>query len=258
MHEQFISPQKYWETQQSIFQKIYSTTMAQYVKTLPDLGNAFILKDRALRCIDERAPGGLHLAGSGILMKEEQLRKTLKEANVTSVWTHAECGAAKLYAQENGLDASKSDEYARFFGENLEKTFGVKYNGHLNVSPSGLHIARIAYYDATGTFDYQNVPGLPQGFVISRKYIETDYALVELQVAISIACGDHGFGSLITPTSPFILVPITNNRNSALSLDVLTKELQSVAQNNPLVMISGFTAPQIILPETSLNISQYQ
>ena len=258
MREQHISTQHYWESQQPIFDKIYSLPMEQYIKTLPDLSNAFILKDRALRCIDERTAGGIHLAGSGILMKEEQLRKTLREAGVTSAWTHAECGAAKLYAQQNGLDIAKADDYARAFGENLEKNFGIKYNGHLDVAPNGLHIARVAYYDATGNFDYQNISGLPPGFIISRKFVEAEYALIELRVAISIACGDHGFGQLISPASPFVIIPIADNKNSALSLDILIKELESVTANNPLVVISGFTAPHIILPETSINISQYQ
>lgn len=255
MKDSHSSIQPHWENQQATFEKIYSTGIATYIQTLANINQAFLLKDRELRCIDERTPGGIHLAGSGILMKEEELRKALLETATTSVWTHAECGAAKLYAQQNGLDTTKADDYARAFGENLEKNFGIKYNGHINVTPSGFHVARIAYYDATGNFDYKNIAGLPPGFVISRKYIETDYALAEIKVAIAIACGGHGFGNLITKEFPFIIVPIADAHTS---LESLTKELQSITQGNPLLMVSGFTAPRINLVETPISVSHYK
>ncbi len=232
--------------------------MENYAKTLPDIHKAFLPQDRVLRCIDERTPGGIHLAGSGILMKDDQLRKTLIEADIKSVWTHAECGAAKLYAEQNGFDPGKADDYARAFGENLEKNFGIKYNGHLSVEPSGLHTARVAYYDTTGSFDFQNIPELPHGFVINRKYIDPRYAAMEMQVAFQIATGSHGFGNLITPETPFLMVAISDNYNQSLSLEILKTELEAIKNNNPLILTDGFTTPHIALSEAQFTTQIYQ
>lgn len=244
-HEKHPSPKEYWEAQQPIFDQIYSEGMENYVKTIPELEKSFKLKDRDLRCIDERTPGGIHLAGSGILMSDKKLEKTLFNADIKNVWTHEECGAAKLYAQKNGFNQEKSDEYARAWGETLEKKFGIKYRGHIKSAelqgPGGLHIARLAYYDATGQFDFQNVKELPPGFIISRKYLEADYAKAEMKVAISIAMGAHGFNDLINKKTPFIIVPIADGRDNKLSLKQLKNELKTIAQNNPAVIIDGFT-----------------
>lgn len=247
----------YWNEQQPIFSQIYSIKMGKYIKTLSGPERAFMLTDWDLRCIDERMPGGVHLAGSGILMTEEQLSKTLNDLKISSVWTHAECGAAKLYAQKNGLDPSKSDDYAQAWGKKLAQQFGLKYSGHLSPKPSGLHIARLAYYDGTGTFDFQKINGLPPGFIISRKYIESAYALVELEVAISIATGNHGFGDLITEKNPFLIVPISDSHSANLSLDALITELKPLAENNPLIIIDGFTSSHLNITKQEINIPQY-
>src|SRR5205085_1929742 len=61
---------------------------------LPDRARAFELKDTNLRCIDEGCPGGLHMAGSGVL--NPNWEKDLK-GRVTGVYSHEGCGAVGLY-----------------------------------------------------------------------------------------------------------------------------------------------------------------
>lgn len=258
-HKTHFSLKEYWEKQNPLFEKIYQLGTESYIKTIPDLKKAFILKDRDLRCIDERTPGGLHLAGSGILMNGAELEKTLHDANIQSVWTHEECGAAKLYAGKNGLNTTRADQYAQEWGKALENRFGIKYRGHLPVEPSGGHIARVAYYDGTGTFDFQNVRGLPPGFVISRKYLTPDYAAAEIKVAIQIATGSHGFNSLITPQTPFILIAIGDSQNQSLTLDVLTKELLAIKANNSMIKVDGFVASHLsVVKNISSKILTYK
>ncbi|MDD5566586.1 MAG: hypothetical protein PHH01_00085 [Patescibacteria group bacterium] len=244
MSDQII---KYWEEQLPVFSKIKALGFNRYINTLPDFSRAFMLKDNCLRCIDEGTPGGIRLAGSGILLSENEAISVLKNAAVDGIYSHEECGAAKLYAKENNLDPNQADKYGQDWAKKLAKKFNIGYKGFLKITemarPSGFHIARVAYYDGTGKFNPDEVKGLPSGFVISRRYLNREYALKEMGIAISIALSDHGFGELITPAEPFFLVPIGDLNDSKMSLEELTKELQPLTEKyQKRVIIDGFAA----------------
>ena len=49
--------------------------LRSYVVSLSNLPDAFKLADRFVRCIDERTPGGVHLAASGLLLGEERAKR---------------------------------------------------------------------------------------------------------------------------------------------------------------------------------------
>lgn len=234
--------QEEWERQLPMFRAIAAQGMDAFMKAIPDIDAAFTLRDRYVRGIDEGTPGGVHTAGSGILMSEQDAVHAMQQAHVTGVTSHAGCGAAALYAKEKGLEGVDTDAYGIAWAEKFAERLGVPYIGHISAQdmarPAAFHNARVVYYDATGTFDPSRVAALPPGFVISRKYLTPTHATAEAGVAVRIATGDHGFGARITPEQPCYLVPVSDPAHPA---EVLAQELQPiVAAHAGRVRISGF------------------
>jgi hypothetical protein len=224
--------------------------LSQDLSAIQNLKDAFTLNDKSMRCIDEGTPGGLHCAGSGILLSEATAIEEFKKAGVDGIYSHEECGAAGLYAKANDLDPSKSDEYGIAFAKHIAEKIGVPYKGHITIDkmarPSGLHTARVAYYDGTGNFDPSKVKSLPKGFVIDRKNHSKEYALKEIGVSISIALGSHGFGEKFTQQEPFTLIAIGEPMDVNFSVEALKKELEGLPeQNSGRVKIDGLTAPSL-------------
>jgi len=204
-----------WEKQQEIFDQIKKLGFQGYVdKMISDISKAFELKDRTCRCIDEGTPGGIHIAGSGILLSQEKAIEYLNNAKASGITSHEGCGAAALA----GKDAIE-------WAKELSKKSGIPYVGHITAQemnrPSEMHDARVVYYDGVGDFDYNSVNDLPKGFIISRKYIEKDYALDELGVSVDIAQGGHGFGDLFTEENPFHIIVIGKSND----IDGIKKEV---------------------------------
>lgn len=239
MHESIeaMSPEQHqhpihdWEAIKPIFDQIKKEGFSSYASSLEGLANAFTLKDHCIRCIDEGTPGGIHIAGSGILMEEQSAIEAIKKAHAEGIYSHENCGAAGLYAKANGLDPAHADEYGKAWAKKLAELAGVPYLGHIDAStmkrPEHYHNARVAYYDGTGSFEPTAVEGLPSGFVISRKYLDADYAAKEAQVSVNIATGDHGYGELITSEEPFYLIAIGDEIHPA---EDLAKELSAIAE----------------------------
>lgn len=243
--------QKFWDEQENIFREIYKSGVKNYIKKIEGLDEAFGSNDRCVRCIDERTPGGYHAAGSGILLSEEKKREFIekvKSSGVQGVYSHKGCGAAKIYAELNGLDTDHSDEYGKKWAEKISKEMNVPYKGHIGgegkdalFGPDDFHIARAIYYDGTGLFDYSKVKELPPGFTISRKYLDAENAKKEVGVAVSIALGGHGFGKRITKESPLVIIVIGDSADSEFTRNKLQAEISSVAdKNDGRVIVGGF------------------
>ncbi|OQA04895.1 MAG: hypothetical protein BWY68_00072 [bacterium ADurb.Bin400] len=233
-----------WQQEGDIIGKITSDGLDKYVKELPMYKEIFSLEDRCLRCIDEGTQGGLHLAGSGILLDMATAKRYASQAGVTGVYSHDECGAAKLYAVNEKLDPEFSDEFGIEWAKMLAENLGVPYKGHIGINamarPSGFHTARVSYYDGTGQFDGAKLNELPNGFVINRKYLDPDYAQKELAVSLSIAFGNHGFGHKFTPSTPFLILIFATNPEELL---VLTAEAKAAAaEYGSRVKIEGMLA----------------
>ena len=62
----------------------------------------FDLKEKTLKCMDERTPGGIHLAGAGILLGLCNAVEFVKRANIDKVTWHEECGAVGLALKKRG------------------------------------------------------------------------------------------------------------------------------------------------------------
>ncbi len=234
--------QDYWDKQNPLLEKLYNG-VGDYVKIIKGFGRSFELRKRSIRCIDERVAGGIHIAGSGILLGKERISKIAREANVTEITSHEACGASQL-AYDNLTPEEKAmypnaGEYAKAWTQERAQELGIGYT-HLDVTPQGFHIARVVYYDASGTFDPSKISELPSGFIVSRKYISKEEAQKDLDIAISIAFGAHGFGHRFKKGSEFLIIPIAGEA----SLETLNEEVKSIAQQyGDRVKIDGFNAP---------------
>lgn len=236
-----------WEQQEPVFRQINEVGVQSYFENLPELKKAFAPIDRGLRCIDEGTPGGVHMAGSGIL-DQKAASNFVRHAQVDGIYSHEGCGAAALYAKNMGLDASQSDNYGVEWAKKLAEQAGVPYKGHIDFDqmnrPKETHDARVVYYDGTGKFDPTLVNGLPKGFVISRRYLDPKYSQQELEIAISIALGHEGFGDKFSRENPFWILTVGNNQDKHLSGEILSKEVAEVLKNKKGRVTSfGFSAP---------------
>ncbi|MBM4417800.1 MAG: flagellar basal body-associated FliL family protein [Chloroflexi bacterium] len=226
---------------------------------LPDRMRAFALKDTHLRCIDEGTPGGLHMAGSGVLYQNavEDLR-----GKITGIWTHENCGAAALYVKNKKIQTESPDAVADDEAKKLAEKLGIPYLGRIAAKdmrrPTDIHTARAIYYDGTGSFDPTLIPGMPQGFIISRKLIsDPAYARAEVEVAIGIALGEHGFGSHFTGAHPLYVVIVGGLTPESIPSRTMAEEMRAGAEKYHNVEVqtiiavqesSGVPAPAIVKP----------
>jgi len=237
-----------FEAQQEVMKKISEVGFANYAETLPNLSDAFDLEKhkpaedvhKCICCMDERTPFGVHSAGSGILLSEEDFDKYFEESRADSISSHDGCGAAKLFAKKMGLEGDP-DAIAREWAEKKAKEKGVPHV-HLGVEKP-FHFARVCYYDATGKFNYDGVEGLPEGFVVGRKYMNKDSSLAEAGVAKDIIFGDHGFGEeLLNAENPFMFVAIADTEKE---VEALKKELEEFSKDmGDSIVVDGFVAPK--------------
>jgi len=248
LHEK-LSPEeivKFFEQQDSILQEIKEKGFSAYTETLTNLTEAFKEKTKSVCCMDEGTPGGcFHTAGSGILRDKSEVLDYYRKAGVTEITSHDGCGAAGLYAKANGLDASKADEYGKEWSQAIARELGVSYR-HIIAEemhrPEGQHIARVAYYDNTGKFDYSKVKELPVGFIISHDVQSLKDNVDDAMISFNIATGGHGFGELITEEKPFIICVIGKDEND---LEKLKSELSGLTEHfGKKVKIDGFICPK--------------
>ena len=201
-----------WQQGSDAVGSIMLGTTQSYWESLSDRKLVIEPTDRGLRCMDEGTPGGIRLAGSGILLGLDKAgrfaRRATSDGGVDFVSYHRDCGAAGAYTAEHG---GETFDNARQFAEKLAKQLGVEAREVKLERPQGLHIARAVYYDTTGHFDPSRVAGMPAGFVISARYHDEADALAELDMAIGIAMGSHGFGGLFHQEHPLLVVSVAAN-----------------------------------------------
>lgn len=250
-HDHEALKKEAFEKQKQVMDKVYSMGFSEYVKEVPNFEDAFDLekhvpekvleKKKCVCCMDERTPYGIHAAGSGILLSDEEFEKYMVEENPDVISSHDGCGAGKIYCQLHGLPVEKSDEIAREWAQKKAEKHG-KEHVHLNFSDmtgsADFHHARACYIDTTGSFNYVREDNLlPAGFVVNKKGIGLKNALAENTVANNIMFGDHGLKDFFTPEKPFLAVIIAKTQEE---LDSLKEELAVSIGNNPLIKIDGF------------------
>lgn len=252
----FIEIQAEFDKQTAIFEEIEKAgSFEKYFESLDDHKGAFYPEDKQEKkicCIDERTYGELHLAGSGILLKEEEAVDFIKKSGATAITSHAGCGAAKLAAQTAGLelDSQGIEQYSKDWSKKISELANIPYIGHLDVVPQEFHISRIAYYDASGRFEPSQIKKLLPGFITNRKYLDTKHAKEEVLIEWSIAAGDHGFGKdRFSRESPFLIIVIVDPSNTDLSFDKLEAEIKEIPE-----IMSGLDEGYIKLDRLTMKI----
>lgn len=189
----------------------------------------FALKDRTLKCMDERTPGGIHLAGAGILLGMDKSVEFVKKAKVDKVTWHKECGAVALYLKKKGGKPTEAevDKEAKKFANELAEKAGIEVGEEIMQGETSFHAARAIYFDATGEFNITRE--LPVGFVISRAYLDKEYASEELKIVVSIAFGDHGFAELLSVERPLLIISVVKEQD----IDRIDMEVEEVVMNLP-------------------------
>ncbi len=229
------SMQKYWDKQESLFKEIKKAGgINTYVNSFEKKGGLFTLENRSVCCIDERTTQGkIHYAGSGILDRDQAINR-IKNIEADGVYSHEECGAAALafkgLSEEEKEKFQTPEAYAKWWAEHVSKELGIPYKGHLETHPK-FHIARVSYYDGTGRFDPSQSDKLPPGFLISRAYLDPEYAAKELDLSVAIAFGKDAFGKEKFIESPFLIIPVADKESSHLTLEMLKEEAQKIAKN---------------------------
>ncbi len=212
MHEEMKKVE--WLKGNRTIATIANTGIQRFWETLANHQKMLELTDRGMRCMDEGTPGGVRLAGSGILLglkrAEQFARSAMEDGGLDFIGYHLDCGAAASYSATHGGDSFAN---AKSFAEELADRLGIKAKAVLLERPIGLHLARVVYYDVSGRFDPSRLPQLPKGFVVSRKYHQDPTtALWETEMAISIALGSHGFGDLFDQSHPLFVVPVADKK----------------------------------------------
>lgn len=223
----------------------------------PELSKAFNFHSTCA-CIDEGTPfGTIRLAGSGILHPggAEAVAKILLEAGAKEVTSHYGCGAAERWTENNGGELKDADENGKRFAQEVVKKMSeisgkeIKYR-HISKEemkrPEHLHVAKCAYYDGTGLFNPDNIAGVPEGFVVSRRFLDKEQSLFNVDLAAQIAFGPYGFGDKFTKDEPFVIFAVGNPKDKDFSAEKLSKELEPlVAKYGGRVKLEGFSAPSI-------------
>lgn len=271
---------KYWEDQRRVVEPILKTGFNNYLDAKASTKSAFeksFNKANAICCIDERVKEeGLHAAGSGIAYilgvldqaKQMPIKQLIdmaaKNAAVdfgnfspAKVFTHEGCGAESLvYGSlleaygDNGMDTlTEPSQLGIYWADTLAKEMNIEYAGRLNVEPATFHIARVIYYDATGKFTHRLVKDneLPEGFVLSRRYMNKEQCMAETNVAIGIATGNHGFGELINASdnNQLLLIGFGNPEITELSEENIKAELQEIASKYDGKVIINTMTPNL-------------
>lgn len=244
-----MTPNDYWNEQQKLYASIQRAgSFQEYFEQLQNYQKFFELKDRIIRCVDERVGGGICSAGSCILMRtRKDIQDFIYESRATGITSHSGCGAAKLALINTGNSNPTKievDEYAIKFAKDQASKFGLVYEGHLEVEPN-FHPGIAVYFDGTGKFDPTTNHQIPMGFVISRKYLKPEYALAELDVVLNkIILNGNDYSKNITPQNPVYVVPIGDAYTITYSLAEMQKEIEEALKNHPqkeLIKIDGLS-----------------
>jgi len=225
-----------WQRQHAIIHSILQSGMKEYACNIPGIHRAFECEDRTLCCIDEGTPvGNMRSAGSGILTagdEREAFFAIHKAAGIEAVTSHTGCGAAALYRELQNITDKTVDEVAIEHAKFVAETLGVRYAGHVEdlKRPSEFHNARVVYVDGTGVFNPSCVEELPQGFVVSRRYMRQEQTLSEVRLACKIAFGHHGFAERFSSESPLLIITIGDPAETEFACEHLHDELLTLKE----------------------------
>ena len=245
-----------WNTQQSLLEN--AGGINGLVEKLEETEAVYDLtgKERWIVCIDERIippdKDAMHhyvrSAGTFILLDKESRNAFLESSGAKIATWHKECGAAtKKYGEtHSGAESSSEDIdlYAQNFVESLKEELGLE-TCEIEIESPGFHPAIGVIYQGVDMDPFQIDSELPKFFGINRNHTPKKYALEELQIALDIAFGDHGFNDLFDEENPFYIIVAGNPNNPDLCADILCSEVNSVLENTPYkekVLVKAYDA----------------
>lgn len=159
---------------------------------------------------DDPRPPAIRLAGAGILLgtsveaSRDMTAKLIEDNGLALISYHRDCGAGAAMSSvgENG------DLVVKRFATSVATEAGIEaVCAPLDRLPHDHRAAAHYYCDAPCA---PHAANLPAGFVTSRFAVTPEYGQRELQLAIAIAFGEHGFGELFTPERPYVIAVVAN------------------------------------------------
>ena len=254
MHDEYIEEllNAEWQKNTDLRKNLYTNGAQSTFGDLPNFASAFTADPNNLPvlCIDEGCAGhGTHMAGSGCMISEDKLISELKAAGITEFTTHENCGAWGL-AHPEITDPKEKEAAVISWGESIAQKLGVPYKyipAEEMDRPADFHNAFFAIYDLTGKFNSKTVTGMPSGFITSPKYFSS--AKADLELAVKIATGDHGFGKRFTAENPFVLIGIIpGTEETGVSKEQIRADLEGIQQKfeQELVKIDFIEVPKTI------------
>ncbi len=241
-----------WQAQQHAYERALLLTKKplQEVFSEKEIAEAFSQTITLfIGCMDERVPcppgmKKIGIGGSGALLTDAQLElfvSSLKELGFTIgfVSDHDGCGACKLYCQQHDLPPEQAPAVAKDTAHKVAMKIGVseqhigfdQMEGHADI-----HHARAITIDCCGNFR-PNQLGLPSTFELTDAvYPDSAQLEAELNVAVSIALGDHGMGAkrfdVTQGGEPLLLILVENPKNPERTA-AINKIVDKVAANYP-------------------------
>lgn len=229
---------KKWELDQLACEAIYQRGLVDHSQDLnvDELQKAAYQGESIVCCVDERVDGNVHVAGSLILLPLDEAKEIVTKHKIIGITSHAGCGAMGIYYNQTHtlgetISQKELDTFAIEETKKLAENLGIAYSGHILEEEMhgliSLHNARAVYYHATPYFNANQVNNLPSGFCVSRSILSKKQALDDVHLCITIAFGDHGFGSLFTDENPLLIIgiaPEESLKNTETELSGLQEE----------------------------------
>lgn len=167
------------------FEKLIRTKILSFDKLNQLLKNKNLFKGKnILKCIDEGTPGGVHLAGSGILVDD---LKIINWKIIEGITFHDDCGAARLYIQHKNLQIETNKAAERFAIE-ISQKYNLPFLGKQPLKrPKEFHYALGIWISNLPNFDYSLNSFLPPGFTINPFIsFSKEYTIKEINLALKI------------------------------------------------------------------------
>lgn len=180
------------------------------VKATQNLPKSIVCMDGRIRPTEVGRPI-IGLAGSGVLLLEEEVwefANKLKESGVDcanlTVTYHEHCGACEVYKKSHPQDKRETEQIAKWAAERLSKAIGstkpvlkIGWSNECDLKANGdphKHTEPSIIIDNTGKLD-TSITNTDDSFLLSHAYAPNDsWMATELNIALSIAMGDHGPG----------------------------------------------------------------
>ncbi len=201
-------------------------------------------------CIDGRvAPfyDAVAIAGSGILIKDDPKAKRhlvsiLLEKKIKKVTLHEDCGAVSLYAKQKDISIEQAKEDAFEWAYELTKLIGGDEDPKMLEVDQDFH-SETCVYVVPDNFSLQGMEWKNShltGFMISTSAVSFPHLLQQIEVAISIARGEHSFGEYFTKEIPFTVVIVAHDKKELHNMQLNPEIVKLISEQNGCVVLDGF------------------